>query len=130
MWSLLSLHAFNRLIVPSVFLSIVLIGLLLGWPIMPASPAAVAGQKVILPVGTVLPVSLEHPLSSKELTKGEAIEGRIMQDVPLPNQEKIPAGSKIHGTILNVVRADKGAASITFRLDSLELRHLTIPVLT
>ncbi|HKM67252.1 MAG TPA: hypothetical protein VJX70_08810 [Candidatus Acidoferrum sp.] len=130
MRSLLSLPAFNCLIVPSLSLSIVLVGFLLVCPIIPASPAAGVGQKVDIPVGTVLPVSLEHPLSSKDLTKGESIEGRIMQDVPLPNREKIPIGAKIHGTILSAVSAEKGPASITFRLDSIELRHVTVAVVT
>ena len=91
--------------------------------------AAPVGESLKIPVGTVLPVSLEHPLSSKDLKKGEAIEGRVMQDVLLPNKEKIPANSKLLGSIAEVVSPENGPASITFRFTSLEIRHsTTVPV--
>jgi hypothetical protein len=122
--------AFARSLVISLAAVVAFISLLRGWPIIPATAAARVVQGAKISVGTVLPVSLEHPLHSKELTKGEAIEGRIMQDVPLANGEKIPAGAKIHGTILNVVAAGSGPASVTFRLDSLEIHHSTIPLVT
>ncbi len=130
MWSFPRLHVARRFHSSSPALVRVLIGLLLALPLLPVSPSAGVGPNVKIPVGTVLPVSLEHALFSKELTKGEAIEGRIMQDVPLPNKEKIPAGSKIHGTILSVVPAERGPATVTFRLDSLEFHHFAIPVVT
>lgn len=123
-----SLSASNCFIFRSLISIGIILCLLVGWPTAPASLAARAAEGVKIPVGTILPVSLEHSLSSKELVKGEAIEGRIRQDVPLPNKEKIPSGTKIRGTIINVVPAEKGPASITFRLDSLEIQHATIPV--
>ncbi len=111
----LAAHAFGILAVSS-----------LGGP----SPAAPAIQGGSIPIGTVLPISFEHELSSKDMSKGEAVEGRVMQDVPLPNKQKIPSGAKIFGTILNVVPAGTDPASITFRLNTLEFHHQTIPVVT
>ena len=78
-----------------------------GWAFSSGYPALPIGDKLKIPVGTVLPVSLEHSLSSKDSVKGEAIEGRIMQDVLLPGEGKISAGSKIFGTIVDVVSAEQ-----------------------
>ncbi len=108
----------------------ILLCMLIIWLIVLAAPAAPTAERAKIPVGTILPVSFEHSLSSKELAKGGAIAGRIMQDVPLPNKEKIPFGAKVRGTILDVVSAENGPASITFRLDSVEFQHSTIPLVT
>jgi len=105
----------------------ILLWLLVGRQTISAIPAV---EALKIPVGTILPVSFEHQLSSKSLVKGEAVEGRIMQDVPLPNDEKIPFGAKIQGTILSVEAAESGMASITFRLDTLEFHHAAISVVT
>ena len=98
-----------------------------GWGVASGSSTPGVGDAMKVPVGTILPVSLEHNLSSKDSVKGEAIEGRIMQDVPLPGKEKISAGSKIFGTIVDVVSSDTGA-SITLHFSSVESHHDTIPV--
>ncbi len=98
-----------------------------GWAFSSGYPALPIGDKLKIPVGTVLPVSLEHSLSSKDSVKGEAIEGRIMQDVLLPGEGKISAGSKILGTIVDVVSAEQGA-SITFSFSSVESHHDSLPV--
>jgi hypothetical protein len=83
-----------------------------------------------IPLGTVIPVSLEKTLSSKGMTKGDPVEGRITQDVPLPNQDKIPSGSKVLGSVLNVVSSEDDIASITFRLDRIETKKETFAVVT
>jgi len=84
-----------------------------------------------IPAGTVLPVRLDHGFSSKNATEGRRITGRIMQDVPLPNHDKIPQGARVLGTIVAVTNAGaKGDGSISFRFDRIEIRHHTIPVVT
>lgn len=100
-----------------------------GWATPGKSPWPAIGEKVKIPVGTVLPVSLEHELSSKEQGKDEVIEGRLMQDVPLPGGDVLPAGSKLHGAITNVASASQGLASVSFRFTSLETRRTTLPIL-
>ncbi|HUL35437.1 MAG TPA: hypothetical protein VL128_16240 [Candidatus Eisenbacteria bacterium] len=101
--------------------------LLPGWG--KSTPAAI-GEGYKLPVGTLLPVSLEHDLSSKDPAKGEAIEGRLMQDLPLAGVLKISAGSRLKGEIVETVAAEKGTASVTFRFTSLEPRKeaVTFPI--
>src|SRR5215471_912169 len=92
------------------------------------TPMAVSPGKI--PLGTVIPISLEHALSSKDLTKGEPLEGRSMQDVTLPDREKIPGGSKIFGSVLRVTSSQDGMASITFRLDRIDTKHESYNVVT
>ena len=98
------------------------------WPTFLTGVPAGIGATPKIPAGTTLPISLEHELSSKGLTKGERIGGRLMQDVPLPGGEKIPSGTRLQGSILHVVPAENGGASVTFRLDSLESKSGVIPI--
>ena len=99
-----------------------------GWSTPPKTPASAIGEGSKIPIGTFLPVSLEPALSSKGLRKGESIQGRLMQDVSLLGGDTIPAGSKVHGTVVDVVSAENGAASITLRFTSLESKRSSIPI--
>lgn len=85
-----------------------------------------------IPVGTVIPVSLEYALSATQGVKGELIHGRVPQDVPLANKQKIPAGSKVFGKVLEAIPAkdDGGPSSVTFRIDSVEIRGYRIHIVT
>ena len=70
-------------------------------------------------------------MSSKTTKRGQVVTGRIMQDVPLPNNEKIPEGAKVLGTIVSVERAGNSAnGRISFRLDVLEIHHSKFPIVT
>jgi hypothetical protein len=80
--------------------------------------------------GTILPVRLNTSLSSESSKPGEAITGRIMQDVPLPSGQKIPRGSKVLGKVIAVSPAKNGASQISLRFDHLEMRHQSVPVNT
>jgi len=93
--------------------------------------ASSGNQGFQLPVGTVLPVRLNHGFSSKTAHPGQAITGRIMQDVPLPNDGKIPEGARVLGTIVSVVPArGSGQGRISFRFEALEIHHRRISMVT
>jgi hypothetical protein len=84
-----------------------------------------------IPVGTILPVRLNHALSSKNAEAGQEVTGRIMQDVPLPNHGEIHEGAKVSGRIVSVQRGENGAdGKISFRFDSLEIHGRKIPIVT
>jgi hypothetical protein len=84
-----------------------------------------------IPVGTILPVRLNHALSSKNAEVGQEVTGRIMQNVPLPNHEEIHEGAKVSGRIVSVQRAGNGAdGKISFRLDTLEIHGRRISIVT
>jgi hypothetical protein len=92
-------------------------------------PAKPADLKI--PVGTILPVRLNHALSSKSAEAGQEVTGRIMQNVPLPNHEEIHEGAKVSGRIVSVQRAGNGTdGKISFRFDTLEIHGRRISIVT
>ncbi len=93
--------------------------------------ASPVNPPLLIPPGTILPISIKHTFSSDESGKDRAIEARIMQDVPLPDGDKVPAGATLSGTIVSSAHSvgDKGG-KLTFRFDKLEFHHENIPVLT
>lgn len=88
-------------------------------------------ENLRVPVGTVLPVRLNHGFSSKNARARQGITGRIMQDVPLPNARKIPEGAKVAGMILSVSPSgNSSSGKISFRFDRLQIHHRRIPIVT
>ena len=95
-----------------------------------ATPPVVRAQDSI-PPGTVLPIRLDNSLSSRKSKPGEALTGRIMQDVPLGPRLSIHRGARITGHVLDVSPATSGAhAKISLVFDAIKLRHSAIPITT
>ena len=95
----------------------------------PATENRTSTENIRIPVGTILPGRLNHGLSSKSARPGQVVTARIMQEVPLPNQESIPEGAKLFGKIVSVERAGNGTkGKITLRFETLESRHRVIPI--
>ena len=91
--------------------------------------AAVASSS--LPVGTILPVRIDKTLSLEEGRAGQVIEAEVMQDVPLPNRERIRMRSRVRGTILSVGRAGEGSGmQLSMQFNEIEYDKQTIPILT
>src|SRR5258708_40151210 len=87
-----------------------------------ASPATTE-----IPRGTILPVRLNHGFSDKT-HPGSVISGRVMQSVPLPNSEAIPAGATIRGTITSVQVGASGASpTVSFTFTELEIHRQKFP---
>ena len=123
-----------RAIVKSFFSVIFFSGLLAGLSAR-AQTVALPSERtaqlanVEIPAGTILPVRLNHGLSSKNSRPGQKLTARVMQEVPLPNHERIPEGAKVLGKIVSVDRAGNGTkGEITFRFDTLEIHHRIIPI--
>jgi hypothetical protein len=86
-------------------------------------------ENLEIPGGTILPVRLNHGLSSKNARPGQVVTGRIMQDVPLPNHEFIPEGAKVSGVIVSAEQASHGTnGKVSFRFDTLEFHHRKISI--
>lgn len=84
-----------------------------------------------IPPGTVLPVMLNSTLNAKSNKVGRQISGRIMQDVPLPDGQRIPAGSRVVGHIVEVDRPAAGSGSrVVFSFDRIVVRGNSISVST
>ena len=85
----------------------------------------------VVPPGTILPVRLNSTLSSAKSKVGQAITGRIMQDVPITPAVSIRAGSKVVGHIVEVTPAGAGhGARLSLQFDKLVFSRQTIPILT
>jgi hypothetical protein len=132
--SIMSVQRLRRAMQACCVLAFLLVGLSRGQGVATKTGAA-AGQterdkkNLDVPAGTVLPVRLNHGFSSKNAKEGQAVSGRIMQSVPLPNDEKIPEGAVVHGTIVRVERAANGSGGkLSFRFDRLEIHHNRIPI--
>jgi len=90
-----------------------------------------AKQTLQIPAGTILPVRLNHGLSSKNAMTGQEVTGRIMRDVPLPGRHRIPEGSKVLGKILAAEPASiHGGGRLMLWFDRIESHHRRWAIVT
>jgi hypothetical protein len=83
-----------------------------------------------LPLGTVLPVRLENSISLKDAAKGQVIQARIMQEVPLPDRDRISTKAWLKGIITDVTRDSDGpGGSVTLVFTQLEDHELSLSLL-
>jgi hypothetical protein len=66
----------------------------------PRPPVPVA---IKVPAGTQLTVALSSDLSSKTATPGDPFEARLVSDLTVDNRVAAPAGSRVTGTITDVI---------------------------
>jgi hypothetical protein len=83
----------------------------------------------VIPVGTILPVTLLQNLSVEHAQAGQEIEARVKQDVPLSKHEKIPVNSRVIGKIVSVAKAADGSnIDVSFRFEKIEHRKELVPI--
>jgi hypothetical protein len=84
-----------------------------------------------IPAGTILPVRLEKALSLKDAQRGQTIEAKIAQDVPLLDGTKIPMKSQVRASIVSLENDTDGpGAKLTMKFDRLEDRKETLNITT
>lgn len=84
-----------------------------------------------IPAGTILPVALKDTLKLQDVKRGQLIEARIMQDVPLPHGAKIRTRSKVTGEIDSLDRTDDGTGvSLSLRFNKVEFSEKNVPIVT
>jgi hypothetical protein len=83
-----------------------------------------------IPVGTILPVSLNTALRSDKSGSGTTIIATVMQDVPLGRGETLRKGSKVTGRVVEVITPGKGSdeSRISFQLDQVQLGNQTFQI--
>jgi hypothetical protein len=81
-----------------------------------------------IPAGTALPVALNSTLNAKKDKPGQKIEARLMQDIPLPAGEKIKAGARVTGHIVEVTRLKGGGYRMVLKFDQLTAGGRTMPL--
>lgn len=87
-----------------------------------------------IPAGTVIPAMLRTTLDAGKAAVGQIIEAKVMQDVPLPSQRRIPAGAKLIGHVVEVTRPSPVPGSqgsrIAILFDRLTIHGATVSVTT
>ena len=73
-----------------------------------------------IPSGTVLPAMMNTSLDSGRSKLGDRLTGRLMQDIVLGRGERIRAGARLYGQVVEVVQASANAPSrVVVRFDRL-----------
>jgi len=101
------------------------------WITLPLAFLIVATIPAIeAPVGTVLPVILVSRLNATKDKPGKELEGRVMQEVPLPSGVSIKEGSRIIGHVVNVTENSSGSTSVAVTFDAIQEKDRTTPMKT
>ncbi|HYL62897.1 MAG TPA: hypothetical protein VE077_09765 [Candidatus Methylomirabilis sp.] len=78
-----------------------------------------------------MPVRLATSISSNKSKQGTEVTAKIMQDIPLPEGQKIPKGSQVRGKVVAISPTSASAKSeISVRFDKLLLKHVEIALIT
>jgi len=87
---------------------------------------------VVVPVGTVLTVRTNEPLSTKKLQVGAVFTGSVMTPITLEGKLIIPKGSDVHGTVTQVKKAGKfkGGAELVLSLNGITVKGHTYNIVT
>ena len=79
-------------------------------------------------VGTVIPFMLSSGLNSSKDTAGKKIEGKVMQDVPLPSGAKIKRGARISGHIIGATKPGPSGSKVVLKFDTVEVEGKDLPL--
>src|SRR5438132_4653537 len=88
---------------------------------------------VVVPAGTVIPVTLTSRVSTKNSKDGDGIYGRTSFPITVNNKIVIPEGSNVRGKITEVRRPGrvKGKGELTLSFQTLILPNgITMPIYT
>src|SRR5437763_8015365 len=88
---------------------------------------------LVVPAGTVIPITLTARISSKNSKDGDGIYGKTAFPITVDNKIVIPEGSFVRGKITEVKRPGrvKGKAELTLNFQTLVLPSgITVPIYT
>ena len=88
------------------------------------------GVRVVIPDGTVLPVSINHWISSGDAGPGSSFSALVANDILAGGQIAVPRGATVEGTVIDAKGAGalKGRGSLTLQLNTLLLGGQRIPL--
>lgn len=88
-------------------------------------------DSVKIPAGTILPVVLRSTFSFENSKAGQIVHGQIAQTVPLPDGKRIPRGSRVEGTIVQVTPASgEGGPRLSVQFDKVKVGTQWVPMIT
>jgi hypothetical protein len=87
----------------------------------PVSAKIAAGNELLIPAGTRVPVSLKHALSTKSAREGDAVYAETTFPLVLNDRVLIPANTYVQGRISNITRPGrvKGRAEVLIHFTTL-----------
>src|SRR5712692_6201137 len=88
---------------------------------------------VVVPAGTVIPVSLTNRITTKHSKDGDGVYGRTVFPITINNKIVIPEGSHVRGKITEIRKPGrvKGKGELTLTFQTLVLPNgTTIPIYT
>src|SRR5262247_1895489 len=88
---------------------------------------------VVVPAGTVIPITLTTRITTKNAKDGDGIYGKTAFPITVDNKIVIPEGSSVRGKISEVKRPGrvKGKAELTLSFQTLVLPSgITVPIYT
>jgi len=88
-------------------------------------PAMALAQE--LPAGTVIPVMIGSSLNAKKDRVGKKLEGRVMQEVPLPYGRRINERSRITAHVVSVTKPGSSGSRIVVKFDTIHDDGRKIP---
>ena len=95
------------------------------------SARSVVQSSPLFPGGTILPLALDKTTSVSDAAAGQPIEARVMQEIPLPSDEKIPPKSWVKGSIVSVSKDEDGSGTkITLKFNQVETKKEAFTVVT
>ena len=88
---------------------------------------------VVVPAGTVIPVTLTSRISTKNARDGDGIYGKTVFPITVNNKIVIPEGSFVRGKVTEIRRPGrvKGKGELTLNFQTLVLPNgITVPIYT
>lgn len=87
-------------------------------------------EPIVVPAGTAITVSLGSALGSKASKPGDNFTGSVAQPVSVGGAVAIPQGANVSGTVTDAKPLGRfaGGASLSVRLDSIEIKGVNLPV--
>lgn len=88
-----------------------------------SAPAPAPKPPVVVELGTVLTVTVDQSISTKENSAGDRFEASLAEPVTVDGVEVLPSGTKASGTVTQAQSAGhvKGGAVLALTLDSLTI---------
>ncbi len=88
-----------------------------------AAPDGAGGPEIVVPEGTVIPISLMSFLNTRSSQAGDPFYAETMVPIWIGQRLVIPQGALIRGTVTEVVRPGKvkGRGRLSVRFDSVQL---------
>src|SRR5215467_9759109 len=90
-------------------------------------------EPVVVPAGTVIPISLTSRITTKHARDGDGVYGKTVFPITINNKIVIPEGSNVRGKITQIRRPGrvKGKGALTLTFQTLVLPNgTTLPIYT